>query len=118
MTPFGQGLMRSTIFYVVLFAILAGRQLSASAAETSRGDEMLNAYFKAETQKVADACLANTKSFDDLQQHRDEYRGQLREMLGLDPMPEKTPLDAVVTGKIERDDFTVEKLYFQSRPHL
>ncbi len=39
-------------------------------------------------------------------------------MLGLDPMPERTKLDAVVTGKIERDDFTVEKIYFQSEPHL
>lgn len=39
-------------------------------------------------------------------------------MLGLDPMPERTALDPVITGKIEEKDFTVEKLYFQSRPHL
>ncbi len=35
---------------------------------------------------------------------------------GLWPMPEKTPLNAVVHGKIERDGFTVEKVYFESRP--
>ncbi|GAB4139585.1 MAG: hypothetical protein Tsb009_08560 [Planctomycetaceae bacterium] len=35
---------------------------------------------------------------------------------GLWPMPPKTPLKAVIHGKIERDDYTVEKVYFQSHP--
>ena len=35
---------------------------------------------------------------------------------GLWPMPEKTPLRPVLHGKIERDGFTVEKVYFQSMP--
>ncbi|MFB9296259.1 acetylxylan esterase [Persicitalea jodogahamensis] len=34
----------------------------------------------------------------------------------LGPFPPKTPLNPVVTGRIERDDFTVEKLYFESQP--
>jgi len=32
------------------------------------------------------------------------------------PMPERTPLNAVVHGRIERDGFTVEKVYFESVP--
>ena len=39
-------------------------------------------------------------------------------LLGLDPLPEKTDLKPVVTGKVEHDDFVVEKLPFQSRPGL
>lgn len=35
---------------------------------------------------------------------------------GLWPMPEKTPLEAVVFDKFDRDGFTVEKVYFQSLP--
>ncbi len=35
---------------------------------------------------------------------------------GLWPMPTETPLNAVVHGKIERDDYTVEKAYFESFP--
>ncbi len=35
---------------------------------------------------------------------------------GLWPMPERTPLEPVIHGKIERDGFTVEKVYFQSLP--
>jgi dienelactone hydrolase len=91
---------------------------AAEAADTSRGDEMLAAYFRAETQKVAAASLPSIKTFSDWTHRRDEYRRQLREMLGMEPMPERTLLNAVVTGKLERDDFTVEKVHFQSRPHL
>ncbi|HPA18401.1 MAG TPA: acetylxylan esterase [Verrucomicrobiae bacterium] len=38
------------------------------------------------------------------------------EMLGLSPMPERTPLDATVTGVLERGDYAVEKVHFQSMP--
>jgi cephalosporin-C deacetylase-like acetyl esterase len=88
------------------------------AVDTSRGDRMIAAFFRSETQKLAGACLANVKSWDDWTRRREMYRQQLREMLGLDPLPERTPLGAVVTGTLERDDFKVEKLHFQSRPHL
>ncbi len=79
---------------------------------------MIAAYFRSETQKLAEASLADIKSWNDWTKRRDTYRQQLREMLGLDPLPERTPLHPVVTGTLERDDFKVEKLYFQSRPHL
>jgi hypothetical protein len=35
---------------------------------------------------------------------------------GLFPLPERTPLKAVVHGKVERPGFTVEKVYFESVP--
>lgn len=35
---------------------------------------------------------------------------------GLWPMPEKTPLQAVIYGKSKRDGFTIEKVNFQSLP--
>ena len=79
---------------------------------------MLADYFRSETQKLADASLADIKTWSDWTSQRETYRQQLREMLGLDPPPERTPLNAVVTGTLERDDFKVEKVYFQSRPHL
>jgi dienelactone hydrolase len=41
---------------------------------------------------------------------------QLLVSQGLWPMPEKAPLNAVVHGKIERDGYTVEKVFFVSHP--
>lgn len=39
-------------------------------------------------------------------------------MLGLDPLPERTSLNAVTVGILDHPDFTVEKLHFQSQPGL
>ena len=35
---------------------------------------------------------------------------------GLWPIPKKTPLNPVIHGKVERDGFTMEKVYFESLP--
>src|SRR5262249_3770777 len=47
-----------------------------------------------------------------------ELQRQLREMMGLEPMPTRKSLNAVVTATIERPDFVVEKLYYESSPGL
>jgi cephalosporin-C deacetylase-like acetyl esterase len=49
---------------------------------------------------------------------RSERHREYMEMLGLWPLPERTPLEARVTGVLEREGFRVENLHFQSRPHL
>jgi dienelactone hydrolase len=46
----------------------------------------------------------------------EEVRMQLRVALGVWPEPTRTPLNAVVHGGIERDDYTVEKIFFESMP--
>lgn len=48
---------------------------------------------------------------------RTEYlRGQILFASGLLPMPEKTPLNAKVFGLVDKGDYTVEKVYFESFP--
>ena len=37
-------------------------------------------------------------------------------MLGLDPLPPRTPLKVRITGRLERGDYTVDTLFFQSLP--
>jgi dienelactone hydrolase len=56
---------------------------------------------------------------DDLktwQTRRQQLREQILVAEGLWPMPEKTPLNAVVHGKVDRDDYTIEKVFFASMP--
>lgn len=43
-------------------------------------------------------------------------RRQMRVALGIWPEPTRTPLNAVVHGKIEKEDYTVEKAFFESMP--
>lgn len=47
---------------------------------------------------------------------RRELREQVLVSNGLWPLPEKTPLNPVVHGKIERDGYTIEKVFFASLP--
>src|SRR4051812_7287059 len=102
-----------SVVSLALLSMLVGSAPNFAIADNARGDDMLAAYFQAETQKLADSCTARLESNDNWNQHRDEYRHQLAEMLGLDPLPERTPLHATITGKLDHDEFAVEKLYFQ-----
>jgi len=43
-------------------------------------------------------------------------REHIRVSCGLVPEPERTPLNPQVFGKVERDGYSIEKVYFESRP--
>jgi dienelactone hydrolase len=58
------------------------------------------------------------KSAEDYEKLRPKLREQYFHMLGLWPLPEKTPLKATVTGTLEFPGFVVEKLHYQSKPGL
>ncbi len=47
---------------------------------------------------------------------REYVQRQILVAEGLWPMPTKTPLNAVVHGKLDRGDYSVEKVYFESAP--
>lgn len=56
------------------------------------------------------------KSKDEWLARREKLRTQILVANGLWPMPDKTPLKPVVHGKIERDGYTIEKVFFASAP--
>jgi dienelactone hydrolase len=60
--------------------------------------------------------FAPAKSPEEWAKRAERVRRQILVSQGLWPMPTKTPLNPVVHGKIERDDYTVEKVYFESIP--
>lgn len=82
------------------------------------GDTAFTELFKAEARQLSQRCLADIHSSQDWTQRKDLYRKQLFEMLSLDPLPPKTDLKPVVTGKLDHAEFIVEKLHFQSMPGL
>ncbi|MBA2117752.1 hypothetical protein HOV93_49540 [Planctomycetes bacterium FF15] len=90
----------------------------ASAEEASPGDQQVHQYFQAETASITNAPLDGIDSLEAWEAKRGEYQQKLREMLGLDPWPEKTDLKVTTTGTIERDGIVVENIHFQSMPGL
>ena len=47
---------------------------------------------------------------------RDEIRLRVLVAAGLHPLPPRSPLHATIFGKVERDDYTVERVLFESFP--
>ncbi len=84
--------------------------------DTRSGDQLVNEYFRSETEKITAANFADIKTLEDWENRRQGYREQLHEMLGLSPLPERTPLSPVVTGSATAEDVIVENIHFQSMP--
>ncbi len=84
----------------------------ASAGDVSADDprwedpKTLNGHFPFEVPESVEAWEAR----------REALRRRVLVATGLWPMPEKTPLNAVIHGAVERDGFRVERVYFESLP--
>jgi dienelactone hydrolase len=79
---------------------------------------MIQAYLARETEKLEAPWLENVKTADDWEKLRTRYKEEYFYMLGLWPLPERTPLAATVTGTLHGNGYVVEKLHYQSRPRL
>lgn len=100
------------------FALSILTTFGKAAEIKTPGDRMFARYFESETKRLAKADLADIKTLDDWNAKKDTYRRQLREMLGLDPLPKRTPLQTKTTGVVQHDEFEVRKLHYQSSPGL
>lgn len=88
------------------------------AADPRPGDEAIEKYLAGETKLLSLNVLAEAESREAWDAKREELKRQYWDMLGLWPVPERTPLKATVTGTVARENFTVEKVHFQSKPGL
>ncbi len=77
-------------------------------------DSRLNAYLSAKT--VYPPPKANSRA--DWLAQAPHLRQHILYSMGLWPLPEKTPLNAKISGRIERTGYSVEKVYFESVPGL
>jgi dienelactone hydrolase len=103
-------------FLSLLLVLIGGTYLTLAAADKEPAaksedkrlgePKTLNGYFP---MKVPESKAAWEK-------RRKELREQVLVATGLWPLPEKTPLHPVIHGKIDRDDYTVEKVFFASYP--
>lgn len=106
------------MFLFLVAGVCAQEVPREQGPDTSVGDALVTEYIRLETAALSESALKGIETLDDWEARRGEYRRQLLEMLGLDPLPERTPLEATVTGTIDRERFRVEKVCFQSRPGL
>lgn len=91
---------------------MAGPITAARAQES----QTLYGALRADAKRVSATSLAWPVSQPQWRESEEKRRQQWLEMLGLSPLPERTPLEATVTGTLERDNYVVEKIHFQSVP--
>lgn len=92
--------------------------LVMAVATSAVADDWLSLYGAArgDARRLSGSALAEPLGPVQWQETEDERREQWREMLGLSPLPERTPMQATVTGTLDRGDYVVEKIHFQSSP--
>jgi dienelactone hydrolase len=79
---------------------------------------MISNYFREQVRQIQQKCLEDLTTREEWEQRRPQLRQQFLEMMGLWPLPERTPLEPVITGRVEVERYIIEKLYFQSLPGL
>lgn len=104
--------------FTVFVATAATAQQFEPPYDQEPGDQAMQAYLAREATRLDTQFIADHASLEAWQQARPRYREEYFYMLGLWPMPERTPLHAEITGRIEGDGFIVEMLHYQSRPKL
>jgi len=86
-------------------------------APLNRFPRMVQEFFVEKVRRAEQAGLARKaalKTRADAERYLRETREKLRRCFG--PLPEKTPLNARVTGAVDRDAYRIEKVIFESRP--
>ena len=96
-------------------AIVLGQLLNATDA-TAPGDAMIDRWLAARTTRIERTIGDDLLPPDATRQER--LRAEYLSMLGLDPLPARTPLGTTVTGRLEGDGYTVEMLHYRSFPGL
>ena len=112
---------------LVLLAVGLGLMLTASEAagqESSlkplnRFPRMVQEYFVDQLQQVeaeADARRAALHTRRDAEAYVRDVREKIQQSFG--PWPEKTPLKPRITGTVDRDQYRIENVIFESRPNF
>ncbi|MFO0951941.1 MAG: prolyl oligopeptidase family serine peptidase [Isosphaeraceae bacterium] len=109
--------MRTSIASLVGIAVLAVMPANVQA-QPAPGDTAVKAYLARLVTEAEGNFPQEIATAADWERLRPRYRQEYLDMLGLWPLPDRTPLAAKVTGTVEEAGVVVEKLHYQSVPGL
>ena len=112
--------IRLLVFSVATVCILAGyRSYGQERPIPPSGDAMVEKFLARDADLLAGRVFEAAATRAEWQAIRPRLKAELFQMLGLWPVPERTPLHARVTGTLDREGpVVIEKIHFQSRPGL
>jgi cephalosporin-C deacetylase-like acetyl esterase len=80
--------------------------------------EMMNRYLAGIARQLTNDAAAEFQSVASWEKVKEQRRLELLDMLGLEPLPQRSPLNARITGVIDKPEYTIEKLAFESLPKI
>src|SRR5918992_1399267 len=99
-------------------AYTSSRAMSAPTEKyqlfTSPPEERLDAYYR----RMTEPKPLRARSKQEWIQRRGFVREQTFRALGLSPIPDRLPLEVRVGGSLDRDGYTVERVYWQTWPKV
>lgn len=113
--------MRTISAILVMLAVSSGSAFAQPLGTPDRGepgDAMIQNYLERITNELHARFGADVASFENWKSKRPVYREEYLYMLGLLPLPERTPLKATITGTQIGEGFVVDNLHYQSQPGL
>jgi len=93
---------------VIAAALVAGALSAQTPATDARNVDLHHTDFHFSMPKYA--TLAEWEA------HKAQLKRQILVAAGLSPLPEKTPLNAAISGRIERGDYSIEKVALETMP--
>ncbi len=87
-------------------------------AHNAARDRMMVDYLRAGAEALHARSAEDLKSAEDWRERRPRLQQEYLYMVGLWPLPAKTPLAATITRSMQRDGFVVDMIHYQSRPGL
>src|SRR6266540_3778357 len=86
--------------------------------EMQESKKQVTEYLVRTAREVTDRGAKEVASADAWEKVKARRLEEMRDMLGLLPWPARTPLNVRVTGVLQKDGYTVEKIAFESMPKI
>ena len=80
--------------------------------------KQVQAWLEREARRITDKAEAEIASPATWEKVREQRVREMRDMLGLLPWPQRTPLNVKITGALDKGSYTIEKLAFESLPKV
>ena len=113
------GVLAAACLAIVPLCTDAARSDGDSLTPLNRFPRMVQEYFVDQVRRAdrqVDQRYAALASRQDVEAYVRQVQEKIQRCFG--PWPEKTPLNPRITGIVERDAYTIEKVIFESRPNF
>jgi len=94
------------------------RKEETTRAFASLDQARMKSYLVKQAEMITAHSLDGLDSREAIDARKAELRKKFSYMLGIYPDRKRTPLNAQVTGRLERSDYVVEKIVFESLPNF